>query len=241
MASQRQLGIGADAPRLVEHLVETNREIECIKVFRPRYFLPLQDVPGIPQQECDVIQSGLRLREEIGLSFWDATLLFVSSHPVTAGTVLKHATRHNSQDMDHTVVARQDCTESHLRKLVGQLANGQILAVSSKVQTANNHFKHIPMLDFHCRESESNLCVVKTVISQLGLSGFIAKSGGSYHFYGSDLIVERELIEILGKSLLFSPIVDHRWIGHQIVERACGLRISPGKEYTWCPEIVAQV
>jgi hypothetical protein len=100
---------------------------------------------------------------------------------------------------------------------------------------------HLPMLDFHCAESPESDPLVRAVLRELRLNGYIAKSGRSYHFYAADLVDEPTLINILGRSLLFSPIVDRAWIAHQELERACGLRISPGKHYQQCPEISFEV
>jgi hypothetical protein len=82
---------------------------------------------------------------------------------------------------------------------------------------------------------------VKAVARSLGLHGYIAHSGKSYHFYGSDLMEGDHLMRMLAKALLFAPIVDRAWVAHQLVEKACGLRISPGKTYTQSPVVIDQV
>ena len=241
MTKQNRSRIGFDAPRLIELLVGEIPEIESIKLFRPKYFPLLQESSGISHSERLIIEEGLKLRDDLGLSFWDSILLHLSTHAERADNVLKLATRHNPQDLDCTVVPRADCKEANLRNFIAQLIGGQILAISSSVQTNSRLVRHLPMIDFHCRESDTNLNTVKTVINELGLTGFIAVSGGSYHFYGRSLVDEQALMTILGRSLLFSPIVDHRWIAHQLLERACGLRISPGKQYKSCPEVIAEI
>jgi hypothetical protein len=233
--------IGCDAPQLIEFLVAENSEIKSIKLFRPKAFPPAQDVPTIPAGERHAIQEGLRLRDSLGLSFWDSTLLFISTHPVAAGNLLEIATRHNPQNADFIMIPRSECREDNFRETISRLTNGQILAISSAVATFDGVVRHVPMLDFHCKESPANLNTVKVILRELRLNGYIAMSGGSYHFYGRKLIDEQQLILILARALLFSPVVDHRWIGHQLIERACGLRISPGKEYAKCPQIIAEV
>jgi len=236
-----QTAVGSDVPCFIEALVAARPEIKWLKLFRPGHFPPLQDVAGLSPSEHDIIESGLRLRAETGLSFWDSTLLYLSTNVVHSQNVLKHATRHNPQNSNHSIINRAECTDDTFRRLIAGLGKGQILAISSAVGTDNGNQKHIPMLDFHCKETSTNLAVVRTVIRELGLNGFIAASGGSYHFYGLNLVDTDELISILGKSLLFSPIVDHRWVAHQLIERACGLRISPGKSYQFCPRVIDSV
>jgi hypothetical protein len=233
--------IGIDAPQLIESLVNENRAISSVKLFRPKQFPPVQENPIITIPDQMIIKEGLKLRAGLGLSFWDSILLHASTHDELAHNFIKLATRHNPQNQNYMMVQRSDCTEINFRNLIAELPNGEILAVSSLVGTNDHHIRHVPMLDFHCRESNSNLSLVKNIVSELGLTGFIAKSGGSYHFYGRTLVSEEALITILSRSLLFSPIVDHRWVAHQLVERACGLRISPGKEYSTCPEVIAEI
>jgi hypothetical protein len=233
--------IGCDAPQLIEFLVAENSEITSVKLFRPKFFPPAQDVPSILGAERHAIQEGLHLRDQLGLSFWDSTLLYISTHSVVAENLLQIATRHNPQDADFTVIPRSDCSEGNFRNAISRLDNGQILAISSAVGTSDGVVRHLPMLDFHCKESLTNLKAIETILRELDLNGYIAMSGGSYHFYGRQLVDEQGLILLLARALLFSPIVDHRWIAHQLIEHACGLRISPGKEYTKCPQVIAEI
>jgi hypothetical protein len=233
--------IGYDMPRFVEVLVQSLPEIASIKLFRPPLSWPIQDDPCITTVEQALIAHALEIREALALPFWDSLLLYISTHPVDAPNLLKRATLHNSQDSDFSLVYRNDCTQARLREFIELLPVGRILAMSSKVSTSLGEPLHLPMLDFHCQVSPANDGVVKAIITDIGLRGYIAKSGRSYHFYGRTLVDEQSLITILGKSLLFCPIIDRAWIAHQLLERACGLRISPGKDYQNCPEIILEV
>jgi hypothetical protein len=68
---------------------------------------------------------------------------------------------------------------------------------------------------------------VSYVASQFGVGeGFLVETDKSYHFYGTKLLEEKELVEFLGRALLFAPIVDRAWISHQLIELCCALRIS---------------
>ena len=107
--------------------------------------------------------------------------------------------------------------------------------------TQDDKVMHLPMLDFHCRASSDNDALVVAVLKELGLQGYVAKSGRSYHYYGRRLMSEQDLITMLGRALLYSPIIDRAWIAHQLLERSCGLRISPGKDYKNCPEFFCEI
>src|SRR5215470_17036185 len=106
--------------------------------------------------------------------------------------------------MDVVRVARVDCTEARLRSLIEDLPAGRVLALSSQVLLGNGTIGHLPMLDFHCHESLENDILVRNVLHELGLNGYVAKSGKSYHFYANSLVDETTLLYTLGRSLLFS-------------------------------------
>jgi hypothetical protein len=107
------------------------------------------------------------------------------------------------------------------------------LAINSKLIMNDGTSKHIPLLDFKLssnNKSHDNL--VKACICILGLKGYILNSGRSYHFIGSQLVCESELLDLLAKFALLSPISDKAWVSHQIIERSASLRITVknGKE-----------
>jgi hypothetical protein len=47
----------------------------------------------------------------------------------------------------------------------------------------------MPMLDFHCPSSATDLSIVTGVLHRLGTTGFLSDSGKSFHFY-SDLLFD---------------------------------------------------
>src|SRR5580658_134443 len=111
------ISIGLDAPRFVELYVQNNQDIASVKLFRPRYFPPVQDVIEGDNSVRMLLERGLELRDKIGLSFWDSTLLLISTESIVADNILRMATRHNSQDLDHNIVARSKCNEENIRAL----------------------------------------------------------------------------------------------------------------------------
>jgi len=71
--------------------------------------------------------------------------------------------------------------------------------------------------------------------------GFLLRSGRSYHYYGATLLTEIEWRVFLGKCLLMSGYSDDRYIGHQLVDGYCALRLSSGKLKNQVPTIVAEI
>jgi hypothetical protein len=230
-----------EAPEFIDFLIRSIPEVQEVKFFIPPAVPPIQQDTFVAAQERDLIAQALALRESINLPFWDALLLHLSNNPINADWVLRRATLHNPQDLDSFTLCREKCVGEQLRNIIEALPTGRILAISSKILTRQQQTLHLPMLDFHCKASSKGDLLVRSVLQTLGIGGYVARSGQSYHFYGNSLIDESTLINLLGRSLLFCPIVDRAWIAHQLIERSCGLRISPGKVYSHCPEIIFSV
>lgn len=241
MSKDSELVVGSEAPRLIEFLIERIPEVTSIRFFRPPAIRPIQQDPSISDQSHALIEHALTIRESTKLPFWDSLLLHLSNHPMQVDDVLERATLHNRQDLDSFYLRRNECTEARIVEIIKELSQGQILAFSSKVLIPSGEHRHLPMLDFHCHACSENDRLVRSVVTKIGISGYVARSGRSYHFYGRSLIDEQSLITMLGRALLFCPIIDRAWIAHQLIERACGLRVSPGKEYTRSPKVIYEV
>jgi hypothetical protein len=227
--------------QLLVQLVEQHTDISAIRLFRPRLSPPIQEAPGLSAAESQLVGEALDLRSATGFPFWDCLLQRIAIKAVQADTLLHMAQRHNSQSPSIEAIQRNDVTISTFESVMGRLEPGQMLAASSRVERAGKEDMHIPMLDFHCSVSAENDQRVRFIAIALGLHGYIVHSGQSYHFYGSGLIATEELVTLLSSALLFSPIIDRAWIAHQIIERACGLRISSGKTYPHPPLVVDEV
>jgi len=98
------------------------------------------------------------------------------------------------------------------------------------------------MMDFICAPSESNLTMLAEMVSKLGLGrGYILESGRSYHYYGFRLLTLTEWEKFLGQCLLMYGFADDRYIGHQLVDGHCVLRLSSGALKNFTPRLVAKV
>lgn len=117
-----------------------------------------------------------------------------------------------------------------------------ILALSSKLKIASGEELHIPMLDYRVPITPQNDSLIVAQLTEIGASGWLLASGRSYHFLGDTLLRgARGLAGFLGRALLYSPIVDGRWIAHQLVEGACALRVSSGDPSQIVPTLVTRV
>src|SRR5215468_5591097 len=77
--------------------------------------------------------------------------------------------------------ARSEISVDSLQKYAANLENNRLLGVCSDVVIIGGRSMHIPMMDFICAPSESNLTMLAEMVSKLGLGrGYILESGRSY-------------------------------------------------------------
>lgn len=101
--------------------------------------------------------------------------------------------------------------------------------------------RHIPMIDFGCSCSESNLLEVEKTLLNLGQKqGFVLESGGSYHFYGMDMLTETEWREFMEKCKK-QPAVDKDWPRYQLADKFSALRVSTSTSKPILPKVIAQI
>ncbi|MBI2106677.1 hypothetical protein HYT57_01720 [Candidatus Woesearchaeota archaeon] len=101
------------------------------------------------------------------------------------------------------------------------------VGLTSLVET-NSGIKHIPMLDFTCRD----IGFVHLTLEELGMTGVVVASGNSYHFYGSSLLDEiewKDYMEELERDWWEHYSVDNNWVKLQLVQGYSMLRITPAK------------
>jgi hypothetical protein len=212
------------------------RSITCVR--RISHLDSLPDVPEGPEQLT--VERGLRLRAEVGISFWDAVLLRSIDLANPPQNLLGAAGRHSPSVVPVDIGLDADLT-STLRSLADD-QQGQAIDLRSRVQMADGGVRHLPMLDFRRPSVESAVNLIVAVVSNLDVgAGFVLWSGSSFHFLGARLISTAALQTFLGRALLYAPLVDSRWIGHQLIEGVCSLRISKSQGHPHAPRVVATI
>jgi hypothetical protein len=140
-----------------------------------------------------------------------------------------------------TKLPRADISEDKLYEITRDIENDRLIGACSNVQLDNGRLAHIPMMDFMCSPSKENLAVLARLIGNLRQgAGCLLHSGNSYHYYGFRLLSSEEWNVFLGKCLLMSGFADDRYIGHQLVDGYCVLRLSSGKLKNCVPTVVVQ-
>jgi hypothetical protein len=156
--------------------------------------------------------------------------------------MLLKGVRQDSGERILTSLARNQVSAKSLKTLAQSLQGRQLLGVISKVSLAEGGSGHIPMMDFMCAPSAANLAALTRLFREIGQEkGWLLESGRSYHYYGVELLTDEEWRVFLGKCLLMFGYVDDRYIGHQLVDGHCVLRLSTGRLKASVPSAVAEL
>lgn len=226
-------GSRRDAISVICKIVLDHPEIDRVRLVvtprAPRAQTRLSDHPEV----TPLLERGAELRAIEGMPFWDTVLLAAerSEHGLPeplASAASYHQTVLVYPHLDHPA---QGDLERWMRTVADGAKQDEIISFSSKVILRDGSEAHVPMLDFSARtENSGSLSSARTIVKELGVPGFLLDSGRSFHFYGSRLVSDTQLPGFLGAALLFAPLVDGRWVAHQLIGSACALRISLGRD-----------
>jgi hypothetical protein len=179
-----------------------------------------------------------------GFGFWEFVLAkAVATDSETRSALLNAALRHNSDEAIRVRLGREEFIERLSSGEYKNLPPRDLVSFYSPVEVAGEKQRmHLPLLDLGVRPGSDGEASAIDALHALGLRGLLFMSGRSYHFYGADPVTAPDLVAILGRAQLLSPIIDSRWVSHQLIDGRCGLRISTDSEKTPNPPVfVAQV
>lgn len=160
----------------------------------------------------------------------------------TSAVDLKDSLKQDERPRRIFRVSRRDFLSDYLSEIKRGLSPTQLLAVTSKVKIRGHKYLHVPMMDFRCDISTHNVKLLTEMLPEIGLrEGFILQSGRSYHFYGRNLMSRSCWRILMGKCLLMRNFVDERYVGHQLVDGYCVLRLSASRLKPIVPTLVATI
>lgn len=236
-------GEGAGRPRdgLPEHLPSLLRAANVdsveIDVLHRRPSFAGSEVSPRAQSITDPAREEHRRR---GFGFWEFVLAqAVHADEDTRRGLLAGALRHNSDQAQRVRLDRETFIAQLIASEYLNLSPRELVSLLSPVEVAGEPRQlHLPLLDLGVQCSAEGQASAVDAMESLGLRGLLFESGRSYHFYGAEPVNHHELIVILGKAQLLSPIVDSRWVSHQLIDGHCGLRISTDSEKTPHPPVL---
>ena len=179
------------------------------------------------ESELSAFKAALSLRKEYGLPFWEALMITQLQEECSSERILRSSNHHND------ITSVKELNASDFDGLYLETCN---LGINSKVILDSGEVAHLPMIDFRVPFSDLGTKIVAIICSELRQNGYILSSGNSYHFIGSKPIPYLDFISFLGRALLYSPLVDTTWLGHQLIDGSATLRI--GKKNGKLPVLV---
>ena len=193
----------------------------------------IQNTVDLSEDDKKILSSALLIRENLKLPFWDSLMLSCFDKENVSLDLLNRALLHNSNK--ETIQTRDIAEiEEYL-----ELNPEENISLNSIVLLNSGEVRHLFLLDFHIFPSDNNLEIISKILYLLDLHGYVLNSGESYHFISNSLYDEDMLLDLLAKSLLFSPVVDRAWIAHQLLERSCSIRV--GKKHGLTPHVNRKV
>jgi len=206
---------------VLAEIISKNPQIASLRFFLFSTSTKLQDRYNYTTSDsAALIDEAIILKKKLGVRFWHALLTLFTRTSSVDEDLVRHALYHQANTKYQYMeadVAFNFCMSDHSTPT----------AINSKVVMLDGGTRHIPLLDFKVSSDQKNLKIAVAVIKALNLKGHLIDSGKSYHFIGTNLVSESELVDILAKFSLLAPISDSAWASHQIIERSASLRISP--------------
>lgn len=183
-------------------------------------------------QRAEIIERAIsaqaeQFRSDYGGSLWDAVLRILMSKGaslpeafLSQAIVHKHDSNERSFNLTNAGLATQG-----ISSIIESLRDDEALAISSRVRVRNGYSAHLPMLDFDCKPTHANRAAVEHMLRAIDQPGIILNSGNSYHFMGISLLTADEWLRFMGQSLLLTPLIDARYLGHRLYDGECYLRV----------------
>jgi len=221
-------------------LVQSHSSLVSVEVLRLAVAPSVEDRPGAQPQLRAYADEVRRVRFE-GDSFTEAFLAAADRKDdlLSALSVVDYHQRFDDAAFAASI-SRDDFTPERIAALARETPPGQMLVLTSRVQTLQGT-RHIPLLDFKIASSSGrNERAVRSVAERLG-GGLLVDSGSSYHLYGLTLLDTENLVDWLLHAQLFSRCVDTRWVTHQLIERCAALRVSQGGSKNVHPRLIARI
>lgn len=180
-------------------------------------------------------------RKDHGIAFWDALLMESVAEGESLPVSVLDAAQFHQPLMATTTMRVGDVSFEELRQTCEALGPREIYSFLSRVERPGQTL-HVPLLDFALPSgTEAAEHVAVQIMERLRVPGWLFRSGRSFHFYGRVPLRLDDWHRFLGRAALFAPLVDQRWIAHQLIEGNSALRISGGSERQVVPVCVATV
>lgn len=200
-------------------------------------------------------------RELIGLSTIECTREVANQNPNIAGFFLRiynYIPDQTSGNERRVFVPRREFMNNFSPdSLLEEEPKDSNVALDSMVKLNDASLGYLLMADLAPNKSPENQEKIgeqirKIIVPYFG-GGFLLETRRSYHYLGMNVTDQEGWLDFLGRSLITSivtktpddqpntheVIVDYRYVGHSILRRSTGLRITTNGSKTFEPRSVA--
>jgi|SRR5882724_4190109 len=177
--------------------------------------------------EDAVLAKAEQFKSAYGGSLWDAALrILMHKGDYLPESLLSQAIihKHNPRERSFSIT-NEEFVMHGAGSIIKSLEDDEGLAICSRVRVRNGYSAHLPMLDFACKPTKANCGAVEYMLRAIDQSGIVLNSGDSYHFIGISLLTADEWLRFMGQSLLLTPLIDARYMGHRLYDGECYLRV----------------
>lgn len=234
--------VGVTAPLAYSAIIAQMLAIEAVSF--ASYSIPplIQDRASLEPTETQLVDKAAELRKDEWFSYLEVLLNMIAREECDVTGILNAIEFHQPHPSDRVWLSRRAILEGKLVALCNNAVERSPIAVFSRIRTKSGEDRHIPLLDFHVEKRAWSLSLVVSIGRKLTRPPFlIMETSRSYHLVGTNLLPESELMKFLAKSLLYSPIVDHAYVAHQIIEGESALRITTKNDENDIPVVAAFV
>jgi hypothetical protein len=146
-----------------------------------------------------------------------------------------------------------------IESIIANLDEGFNLALDSRVVLKDGTAAHFQMMDLSPRKSPESLEKVtqqfgKIIVPKFG-GGVLLETNKSYHYFGFGILKQEEWLDFLGLNLITSIVTyvgenqpraheiisDYRYIGHAMLRRSTGLRVTTRGTKVFEPKVIAVI
>ena len=215
--------IGASAGVVYRSLILAHEEVRLARIRSYHAPQSLQERLPMTDSVQTLVDVAMDRRTRSEVPFWQAMMLTILDRGIVPDEVLDAALYHQGSGVSEDL-SRGDLERGELE--VHACGRDRTVALDSLLDL-EVECGHLALMDFRVSPSKKNTILVNAVCRRLMPEGFVSLiSTRSYHACGVALQRPNERIDFLGRSLLFSPIVDDRYVAHQLMQPSSSLRIS---------------
>ncbi len=232
--------LGKPAPIFYTDVVELLPAVQEISIAKYTPPPPIQRRATLSDQEILLVNSAAKVRASSSFSFLQILMKMCTeaTHPVEG--ILDSINYHQKHPLERSWVCRESVLNGTLIRLCANAASNEPLAFFSRVKVGSTEFYSLPLLDMRIPKSPRSLNIITSIANRLlGTRFAILETHKSYHLIGIALLKDIEINNFLAHALLYSPITDHAYIAHQLLEGESSLRLTAHFEDALSPTVVA--